>query len=130
MDGDCDEYVPLSPSCSPHGTHNLTYNAMLQDALAITPNALKKEPILRSHDLDHSQVFQDPTQLQAPEMSPSGMHNTSFGEDKEIPKKTTKGTMRQRASAMQRDDKSTHTLLWVYEESWIHIKKRNFRAKD
>ncbi|MCO5554250.1 hypothetical protein L7F22_007778 [Adiantum nelumboides] len=41
-----------------------------------------------------------------------------------------KGTKRQRAVAVQWDDKNTHTLLRVYEETWAHIKKGNFRQKD
>ncbi|MCO5600410.1 hypothetical protein L7F22_054522 [Adiantum nelumboides] len=47
-----------------------------------------------------------------------------------VAKEAGKGTKWPRASAVQWDDKSTHTLLRVYEETWTHIKKENFRTKD
>ncbi|KAI5054869.1 hypothetical protein GOP47_0030014 [Adiantum capillus-veneris] len=43
---------------------------------------------------------------------------------------STKGSKRQRETAVIWDDKSTHTLLQLYEEQWSHIKKGNFRPKD
>ncbi|MCO5576609.1 hypothetical protein L7F22_030424 [Adiantum nelumboides] len=44
--------------------------------------------------------------------------------------KVTKGTKRQRAAAVIWDDANTHTLLRVYEETWLHLKKEKFRLKD
>ncbi|MCO5550762.1 hypothetical protein L7F22_004253 [Adiantum nelumboides] len=119
---DCEEYFPLSPSNE--ASEGMTYSAMMEEALHSIPNQCK---------LENSSQLQDfPTQ--SPASSAKEQPGVSQEQPKPSPstvaKEVGKGTKRPRTSAVQWDDKSTHTLLRVYEETWTHIKKENFRAKD
>ncbi|MCO5570650.1 hypothetical protein L7F22_024377 [Adiantum nelumboides] len=134
---DCEEYVPLSPSSTTPEVH--TYSSLMRDAMETPPKQLNKEKVSpckgsQQTHLQHSSSIPSPLEQSPTEPSASQSTPTAVVEDTSVNfkkgEKPSQGTKRQRASDVQWDDTSTHTLLRVYEEAWTHIKKDNLRAKD
>ncbi|MCO5578109.1 hypothetical protein L7F22_031947 [Adiantum nelumboides] len=100
---------------------SFTFIGMMEDALDVTPLALKPGEPEQAEDI--------PTAMHEPPQVTSLDTTTQLRAAFES-YKNSKGLKRARAAAVTWDEKSTLTLLKVYEEQWTHIKKGNLRTKD